>query len=182
MDKFLKFFSVLVCISTTVLIYSGVGNYPDIRDTILACLLLYFGVDLLKTKEPQMIIHHLAVCAIIGNYFISSFVEKDINYIARLLLMGEISSIFLGIKRIMDPSPTLRKTKVYMVNDAIFVLTFLYFRTYTLVQSLFDPELYRIIFSYNTFIIPLLSLLSLYVLNAIWTYEILRMVHRKLNR
>lgn len=181
LERTQKILSVIMCLSTTLLVYYGVGNLPVVKDYVLACVFLYFCFDLFITSKIQMIFHHLAVCAIILDYFYFANVYpiENINYVTNILLLGEIPSIFLGMRRVIETYPQIKKSipMLMMINDIAFMLCFLYFRTYILTLSLYDV---RFFYTREPWLIRFLAILCLYCLNYIWTFEILRVFFNKL--
>ena len=184
LERIQKSFSIVMCSSIIISLYTGYIVIPEVRDKILILMLVYFGFDLFVTKQIDMIVHHLAICLLLYEHFMNFHSDEHIEYCLLLIMPFEISSFFLSIRRIVETYPNLKnKYKLLMtLNDIMFLATFVYFRIYSAIRIFYDEEPREVFVKYDPYRLKIIAFSLLYALNLKWLYEILRILSIKITR
>ena len=104
-------------------------------------LFYYFIFDLILFKKKlDIIIHHVIVLCMYSNNFIFSMTNEDFIKLYKIIILAEVSSIFLLTKKLISDKKYTYFDKIRPVNDFLFISTFLYFRIFHYYFYLLRPN------------------------------------------
>ncbi len=161
---------------------AGLYYYTEHPWYVYSCLslvLLHVTFDLIafyRTISMDYKIHHtIYFFSIISNYYTFTYFPP---YMICVCISAEISTFFLSLKEFLP-----KKHWISNVNNAAFILSFLFFRMFAFVYYIIgNREFYK--YTHN---VPELELYSLFIsfglvfsLNSYWTILMIRMIYRKL--
>lgn len=106
-----------IAISILSLLFDGVGKY----------LIYYFALDLLfYNKKIDIIIHHVIVMCMFSIHYFLHFNDEDYNKMFRIIILVEISNVFLLLGQLIDKKYKIPKK----IINLLFIITFFYYRIY----------------------------------------------------
>lgn len=89
-------------------------------------LIYYFIADILFfKKKTDIIIHHILVILMYSNYYIYNVPLEDFLKLFKIIILVETSNILLMSKIMIPLSKNIK-----LINDILFVISFVYFRIY----------------------------------------------------
>lgn len=177
---FQKIFGLVISMIVTLLLILGIEEYHSQVIYTEYTLLIYFLFDLFITNEIEMYIHHAAVCNIIISSLFINHNPSSVLYLTKMFLYMEVSSIFLNFRNLIKEMPFKYKIVWYMnINDILFFLSFLVFRSIFSIYYIMDLRLYNIMLN-EASVFDNISILSIIALNSIWTIKIIRIAYKQL--
>lgn len=159
-------------------------------DSITSCnklMLTYFAVDMFFAL-PEAALHHTFCIMMLSCNLPYGYSEEDANFILKILIKTEISTIFLLLKLLYEKTASDKQNKfvktLFGINDLIFVITFMKTRLYDLT---FDAMLNVEIYQKNQIYLKdsmtrnlhfYIGFYGLYALNLYWNAIIIRKIFK----
>lgn len=171
-----------MCLVISLSLWSDLISDEWYLNWIIRMVFVYFAFDMFVTKKLDMYLHHIIVLAMIADYWSIQYPIKYVYFGSKMILPAEISSVFLGIRRVIEtfPGAKNRYRILLNVNDFMFVVCFILFRLIWYVYCMFQSEFYELIHDLPYGWLKLLYLSLFMCLNIKWTYDILRIMHGKI--
>jgi hypothetical protein len=142
---------------------------------------LYFVI---KIKKIDIIIHHLFVITMIYFLFLSKVDNTVKILVIKPLLSTEISTNFLILKNTL--SANRFPSKVVLINNLLFVATFLYYRIFNFfIKIIISKEVFYIMatdFTWLQQFFLFFSIYGLFTLNLYWSVLILKKCYSLVKR
>ena len=177
-----KVFSLILYVAASLAcFFDSQGEYGYLELTYTG-ILAFLIIDCFNKGEPIIVGHHIAASMIISEPFFIEHKKEHIIFVVNMLLVGELSSVFLTIRRLVEcfPNKKERYRSLLNISDACFLASFLYFRSYNIAIHILDPYFYSILTIGNLAPIRSAAIIFLILLNYYWTYEVLKVAHGKL--
>jgi len=125
--------------------------------------------ELFFLKKKDMIFHHIIVMFFV--HYMNTHTELE--YMIRNFLQAEISTIFLTTRNLIGGHP---------VNDACFVMTFMYYRIYKFSTMLWNPHTHEALLVHSKTPYELceiyMSMYLFFMLNVYWASLIVAKLYR----
>lgn len=143
-----------------------------------------------KTLKYDIMFHHaltilLVQASVHCEYNADIYDLKSVNYITRTLISTEVSALFLTVHNLLKHI-YWTDTVLYVINRSVFIITFLYYRTYRLFNlsifvfknkehifflnkpTVFDSDIYMTLMKINS-LIAMECLVGIVILNLNWS-------------
>ena len=134
-------------------------------------LIYYFIFDtVFFKKKTDIIIHHILVILMYLNYYIYDVPLEEFIKLFKIILLAEVSNIFLMLKIIF-----YLPNNIKIINDILFIISFVYFRIYYYYYYAFrqNQQIDIIVNNYLIYDIDKYyfysSFYGFYLLNIYWT-------------